>query len=369
MDIDLREAYRTIMEAVRAEDIFGSFPKSKKKPIEFLKEEYERLSQLVNPENYSSPDDRESSFDAKERLDRFYKIARERVKDGHYGIMQRPMTIRPGQPVIETEKRKYHLGFPIAEGTISTVFDGQCSVQDDFAGRVAIKIVNSPEDNELMWREARVLQLLRSKDGAQRKHLPVLHDKFRTEDNRVGLIFGFLDQSYDLVTIRENTHHLNGVDQKHLVWIMNRALSAIGYAHYNGVVHGNIEPAHLIVRPYDHNLFVVDWSWAAISPANTGDRYKIFTENYSAPEVEQGKSPAPAADLYSLGKCMIYLLGGNVETNEIPDHVEEELRQFLLKFVSTSETRRPQDAWQMHGQLHKLVIRLWGKKKFRKFPM
>lgn len=369
MDIDLQEAYRSIMEAVRAEDIFGSLPRSSKKPIVLLDEKYNELSLLVKPENYSAPDDKESAFDAKERLDRFYSVARERVKDGNYGILQRSMTIRPGQPIIETDKRKYHLGFPIAEGTISTVFDGQCSVQDDFAGRVAIKIVNSAEDNELMWREARVLQLLRSQDGAQRKHLPILHDKFRTEDNRVGLIFGFLDQSYDLVTIRENPNHLKGVDQKHVAWIMNRALSAIGYAHYNGVVHGNIEPSHLIVRPYDHNLFVVDWSWAAISPVNTGDRYQIFTENYSAPEVQQGKSPAPTADLYSLGKCMIYLLGGNVENNDMPEHIEEELREFLLKFVSTSETRRPQDAWHMHGQLHQLVIKLWGKKKFQIFPM
>lgn len=372
MDSELKEVYDLVMEAVRAENIFGNLTGGKglKKPIDQLIERYQDLSKIANPDLFKTdPDSYEAAIDARDRLNRFYEVAKSRVISGNYGIKQREMIIRPGQPIIKTDKRSYYLGFPIAEGTISTVYDGQCAVQDDFAGRVAIKIVNNPEDNELMWKELRVLKLLHSKNGAQRKHIPIIQDRFRTEDNQVGLIFSFLDYCYDLITIRENSNHLNGVDQKHVVWILNRALSAIGYAHSNGVVHGNIEPTHLMVRPEDHNVFIVDWVWAAVSPAKTGEGFKIFTKNFSAPEVQMGKSPTPAADLYSLGKCMIYLLGGNPETEEIPPHVEEDLKKFILNFVRTSSTRRPQDAWQMHGSLNDLVIRLWGKKKFRIFPM
>lgn len=372
MDFELQEVYANVMEAVRAEDIFGNFTggKNQKKPIDQLHDRYNELSAIVNPDLFKGiPNDHEVAIDVLDRLNRFYEVAKVRIINGNYGIKQREMLIRPGQPVIETEKRSYRVGFPIAEGTISTVYDGQCAVQDDFAGRVAIKITNSPEDNELLWKEARVLKLLHSKDGAQRKHLTIIQDRFRTEDNRAGLIISFLDYCYDLVTVRENSHHLNGVEQKHVVWILNRALSAIGYAHYNGVVHGNIEPTNLMIRPEDHNVFVIDWVWSAVSPAITGEGFKIYTENFSAPEVKMGKSPTPAADLYSLGKCMIYLLGGNPETDEIPSHVDERLRDFILNFVRTSSTRRPQDAWQMHGSLSDLVIKIWGKKKFIVFPM
>jgi hypothetical protein len=81
------------------------------------------------------------------------------------------------------------------------------------------------------------------------------------------------------------------------------------------------------------------------------------------------KLPLPSADIYMIGKCMIWAMGGDLETNSMPDDVEPDLQRFIQSFVLESPIQRPQDAWQLHGQLQNLVIRLWGPKRFIPFPM
>ena len=264
----------------------------------------------------------------------------------------------------KTEKREYYISEPLAEGTIATIYDGECAMNDEFAGRTAIKIVNDAADNECLMREARIITALHAGNGAQRKHLPVLLDRFKTSDGRLGLIFRHIDESQDIWTLLDRPEHQRGLDRKHMVWILNRTLSAAGYAHNLGIVHGNIEPAHLMVRGRDHNIFLIDWAWASVSPVKTGDQFKIFTEHFSAPEVKAKGQPHPASDLYSIGKCMIHLVGGDVETNTMPRSVEPKLQRFLHYLVTESMAQRPHDAWDQWRYLRALIVELWGKRTF-----
>jgi serine/threonine protein kinase len=370
MDPDLENIYNRIMDAVRAEDVFGDLldPKHKKSREEILEGLFDSMSIKVMPQSYTHPDDKELAGDAHQRLLRFYEKAKERLQIDMYGARkQLPRLIREGRLAFKTTKRQYYIGDIFAEGTIADMFEGECAISDEFAGTVAIKIVRDSADNSLMMREKNVLQELHKKNGAQRKHLPILLDHFQTEDGRVGLIFRYLENTLDMHAILERPDYRNGVDRKHMVWMLNRLLSAIGYAHKNGIMHGNIEPAHLFVRGSDHNLFIVDWCWSIVRPRETADTFRINTDNFSAPEVAQKKSPTPASDLFSVGKCMIHILGGNVDTNEMPDSVEDELQRFIQGFVLNSKLQRAQDAWQLHGQLDKLVKRLWGQKRFIPF--
>ena len=371
MDIDLERGYNLIMEAVRAEDIFGDLidPKGSLPSETLLQNAYDNMRKTVDPDLYkSSPDDKELATDASQRLDLFFARAKERLTEGIYGLKQQRLTLKKsGHLAFATKTREYYIGDPIAEGTVSTVYDGECALRDEFAGRVAIKIVNASADNELMMREARTLKLLHDGNGRQRRHLPVLLDRFQTSDQRVGLIFRYIEESKDMYAIREDPLYMDGVDRKHMVWMLNRTLSAIGYAHSLGVVHGNIEPSHLMVCGKNHNVSLLDWCWSAISPVKTGDRFKINTEHFSAPEVKENKLPHPASDIYSIGKCMIYILGGDVETNEMPRSVEPKLQRFLRYLVTESMVQRPHDAWDQWRFLDKLVRELWGKKKFIPF--
>jgi serine/threonine protein kinase len=217
-----------------------------------------------------------------------------------------------------------------------------------------------------MRNEARIIGILQNEPSNQSKHLPVLLDQFRTTDRRSGLILKCFN-GYDLYSVREE--YKDGVDQKHMVWMLNRLLSVLGYAHSKGIIHGNIEPAHLMIRPSDHNLCLIDWSYGIVDPSATGDGFKVFNKDFSAPEVKERKPPIPSSDLYSVGKCMIYALGGNIKTNTMPDSVNKDLQRFIQFFIRESPIQRAQDAWEMQNQLVELIEYLWGPRKFLEFRM
>ena len=370
MDIDLQHAYDSIVHAVCAEDIFGPVPIEGgiEDQLDKLQSSFDALAEAVDPEKYlADPDDREMAWEANEKLKVFLQKGKEKIESGLYGA-GKPGRVMGKKPAFETSKRRYFLGQQVAEGDISTVFQGECEIGDDFAGRVVIKVVNDRQDNDLARNEIRVLELLHQQSAPQWKHVPVLLDHFITDEGQVGIVLREFD-GYDLETVREHRNWKEGVPKKHMVWMLNRVLSAIGYAHLSGIVHGNIVPTHLMIRPKDHNLMVLDWSYAAIDPSHTDDGFKAFSEGFSPPEVLEKRPPLPSADIYMIGKCMIWAMGGDVERNSMPDYVEPELQRFIRGFVMESPLQRPQDAWELHGQLHHLVVRLWGPKQFIPFPM
>lgn len=372
MDEGLENTYRLIMDSIRAEEVFGPLSENDEaKRKEALDREFVRLMSIVDPDVYNgSPLDKELAAEARERLKSFKKKANEKLELGAYGAERKDPSFRQGKAMFATGKREYFMGPPFAEGTLATLFKGECALGDDFAGNVAIKIANDPADNELLWKEAKMLKLLHEKNGRQRKHLPVVMDNFQTNDGRVGLVLRCLDECHDLYDVRSRPKFKNGIDRKHVAWIWKRLLSVSGYAHANHIVHANIEPGHIMIRPRDHNVFLIDWCWSCFEPGKTGDGFKIVTEGYSAPEVEKKGSPFPSADLYSIGKCMIYALGGDVETGDLPMSVEDEIYQLLQYFTLKGQNQRAQDAWKMHTRLeHVIFDQLGWPKEFLPFTL
>lgn len=370
MDGDLERWYDVITTAVRAEDIFGNLQGLPEVMLEKLVELNAQLELVVNPAAYSNGADKECADEAKAKLQKFFELAKARIESGFYGATnQIPRLIQRGQLAFETGNRKYYLNAsePIAQGTVAMVYEGECVLSDQFAGRVAVKVAIDSADNELIWKEMKILKMLHSGTHPQRKHLPILLDHFKTNDGRAGLVFRYLDGWFDLSAVRAK--YPNGVSSKHMVWMMNRLLSALGYVHSQGVVHGNLEPAHIFLYPPDHNACIIDWVWSAVKPKLTGEQFSIETEPYSAPEVSLKGSPTPSADLYSLAKCMIYVLGGDPENNEVPETLEEPLARFLTSFLLESPLQRSSDAWHMHRALIQIVEQLWGRRKFIPFKM
>jgi hypothetical protein len=97
----------------------------------------------------------------------------------------------------------------------------------------------------------------------------------------------------------------------------------------------------------------------------SGERIKVFSEDYSHPEVAKKLAPMPHHDLYSLGKCMIYLLGGDVENNKLPSEVNIVLRKFILEFIHCRVT----DAWKKYSELREIRKKVLGHKGFVTFKM
>jgi serine/threonine protein kinase len=279
-----------------------------------------------------------------------------------------PSWVQPTQGLftIETEKSAYRVDKKVARGDLSQVYQGDC-VRGEYMGEpVAIKLVVDPGDNDLMLDEVSALHLFESSKASQLKQLPVLLDTFKTSDEKSGAVFRLLE-GYDAISIRER--YINGLPVNHAIWIFRRLLSVVGFAHSQGVIHGNIEPSHIMVRPQDHNVTLIDWCYSIIAPAKTGKGFKCFNPEYSAPEVAEKRPPLPASDLYSVGKCMVYLLGGDLATNGLPASVDPKLQRLVKFFVRTSPLQRAQDAWEMYDELGRLRKDLFGPHSFEVFEM
>lgn len=360
---ELQNAYRIIMEAVCCEDIFGGLDQTNLG--DHFKKVFRQLSKVVHPDIYTNPDEKEMAKEAFQQLGELYSSAQKKVKNGTYGQRINSKEAESGF-VIKTGKREYNVKTALAQGDLSVVYGGKCIDENGIEMEIAVKVVENPADNDLMKNEIKVLKLFQSAPAVQSKHLPVLLDQFKTSENQLGIILRYID-GYDLCSVREK--YKRGIPQEHAAWMLERLLSAVGFVHSKGVVHCNIEPAHIMISPKDHNVFLIDWSYAVVNPSNTGDGFKILNEDFSPPEIKGRKPPIPASDMYSIGKCMIYILGGDVKNNLMPQTVDERLQRFIQFFVRESSRQRAQDGWEMNEQLKKLRSEIFGQKKFLEFKM
>ncbi len=270
---------------------------------------------------------------------------------------------------VTTEKATYQVTSTIAQGDIATVFGGHVRGSQP-PQQVALKIADQTSDNDLLQHEVRVLGLLLAEPEAKpgpRIHLPAPRDQFRTGDGRLGTVFDHLD-GFDLTAVRDRCRKRGepGLAPKHLIWILRRSLAALGFAHTQGILHGNVDPAHILVRPHDHMLWLVDWCWAIVNPAQTGQSFKAANELYSPPEVKDHGRPTPASDLYALGKCAIHLLGGDPESKTLPPDadIDPKLARFLRYLTVESQGGRPQDAWELYLQVERMRQQIWGEHVF-----
>jgi hypothetical protein len=268
---------------------------------------------------------------------------------------------RRGGPVrftVKGEAGQYDVTATLAQGDLATIFAGRRAAD---GLPVAVKIADDRQDNDLMEAEVGALRLLRAEPSPQLKHLPVVLDRFETADGRLGTVFERLD-GLDLFEVRRRLP--DGVPPKHMVWLMRRCLSVLGWAHSRGVLHGNVDPAHILVRAKDHNVWLVDWCYAIVDPARTGQGFRCLNEDFGPPEVAQRKSPLPSADLYSLGKCLIFAAGGDPKAKTLPDAMDERFQRLLKFLVLESPLGRAQDAWELYRTVDRLREELWGPHEF-----
>lgn len=366
IDADFKIAYEKIAQAVRAEDIFG-VPDKGTDTLEVVKRIYHRLARVVHPDHNNDSDTKEMAGEAFKRLNEFYEKAEIKIKRGVYGVnANEDKSTKGGGFVVKTRKREYRITSTIAQGDIAIVYGGDCIGGDDFSGKVAVKVAEDSGNNDLIQNEVRILRLFQTEPSKQSKHLPTMLDQFKTSENQLGTILRYLD-AYDWYSVREK--YLGGVPAEHAAWMLARPLSVLGYSHSKGIVHGNIEPAHLMTSPKDHNVFVIDWSYAAVNSLQTGDGFKVLNETYGPPEAKERQMPTPASDLYSLGKCVIYLLGGDVKNNTMPYGVDQRFQRFIQFLVRESALQRAQDAWEMYEKLTELRKEIWGQLKFIEFSI
>lgn len=155
----------------------------------------------------------------------------------------------------------------------------------------------------------------------------------------------------------------HGLDGRHIAWMFNRTLEALGFAHQCGWIHGAVLPPHLLFHPDTHGLRLIDWKHA-----EQLDRpLRIVPRGYQAwypPECHYHEPATPATDIYLAAQSMLWLAGGDPLTGRMPEHLPPEVRSVLAECLEDSPRRRPQDAWELHARFRALLEALYGPPQF-----
>jgi eukaryotic-like serine/threonine-protein kinase len=101
------------------------------------------------------------------------------------------------------------------------------------------------------------------------------------------------------------------LDTETTLSILRQTASALGDAHRAGMVHRDVKPGNILVRP-DGSVKLTDFgiAWSARSVALTRTGQVIGTPQYLSPEQAEGRLASPASDVYALGLIGYECLAG-----------------------------------------------------------
>jgi len=393
---------KNIKSAKCPEDVFGVDTKA-------VASIYRQLILAIHPDHFQ--DDPKHLPIANETLSLLTSLknaAERKVKAGTYGqkkVAAPPPTTSFNPIMVEARGKKFLLTELLEEGDICdiylcTVSNGSSPplrVRPDGATdhKVVFKVARNGSDNDLVENESKILTDLypdTAKDEKNYRFLPKLSESFIMRSpgsqRRVN-IFPWLSEYRSLAEVLQV--YPDGIDYRDMVWMFKRILHGIGFVHQNHVIHGALIPSHIMIHPVDHGAKIIDWSYAVkiSEPASDKKNRNLYDylndDSFLAPqhikaisatyrdfypqEVLDRKVPTTATDIFMAAKCAVYLVGGNLKTNQMPDSTPKPIQAFISACLLLEPSKRPQDAWEAHEKLDAILTKTVGKRKYRPFPM
>ena len=173
---------------------------------------------------------------------------------------------------------KYPLNSLVYEGDLRKVYRSTDGVL------VKVPTIREKEADNLILKEKKILDLTKSssKDNIIQYFFPHMVDSIEYDDTIVNVTI------YDrkLHTAAEiKKVYPNGVDSKHLAWMMRRMFTGVGYLHSLGYVHGAITPEHVMFGAENHCGVITGMIHAdkvgeklSVVPASRVDWYPDFAK-------------------------------------------------------------------------------------------
>ena len=204
---------------------------------------------------------------------------------------------------------RYELSSSIATGGMGEVWRGQ----DRVLGReVAVKVLRSEYTGDPVFL-TRFRTEARLSAGLTHPNVAVLHDYGEVEpaapggDRLVYLVMELVDgEPLSALLAREGR-----LTPERTLDLLGQVASGLAAAHAAGVVHRDVKPANLLVRP-DGVVKITDFgiAWSAANATVTRTGHVVGTAQYLAPEQVQGQKATPAADVYAWGTVAYECLAG-----------------------------------------------------------
>ena len=371
MNAELIALAQRIEQARDLQDVFGTLSGQPDEQLRAARLIFRRLSKVIHPDRYPLPDDQQIAQRTMAQLNGLWAEARRRIRSGSYTDQAAAAaTIR-----IISRKRAYDIGMLISMGEVCQRY--ACHFDLNGAARSGIfKIARTPNDNDLVRIEAKVLRHMRADKNFTRlfPFVPEVFDSFLYDDRRTAPrqanIISRIENVYSLEEV--HAQYPRGVDPKHVAWLWRKLLIALGLAHARGVIHGAVLPSHILIEPDQHGLILDNWVYALPEPIERDAHLTAIVSAYEVwypPEVFARQPPAPSLDIFMGTRCMVYLLGGDPITGDVPTTVPKAIASFFRGCLLPAPDHRPQQAWNLLNEFTELIERLWGPRIFRPLAM
>jgi serine/threonine protein kinase len=361
----LTQAFRVLNKAICPEDVFGPLDDD---PPASLKTEYREWAKLTHSDRYTGTADKKKAQDAFVLLQKWHKLAEQKVKDGKYGDRSAITEI-----TVKTKTGVYTVTERVASGDLCEIYGGTNQAKE----RVVLKVTRTPANNDLIANESAQLRYLWDNPKRAKlklmQHIPQLLDAFELKQDKITKrvnVFRRLDGYFTMQDVLDE--YPEGLDPHDAAWMWNRQLSSLVITHEAGIVHGAVLPRNFMLCPTDpvpHDGILIDWAYSV----KTGGQFRAICPdekvNYP-PEIFVKKPASPATDIYMSAVCMIRLLGGQMTKSgaELPPTVPRPIKG-LLRSCLLSVAHRPKDVFEVFRDFEQILKQLYGPRKFRPFSM
>lgn len=224
--------------------------------------------------------------------------------------------------------------------------------------------IDQPLYQGIFTREVRALSKLNTCDNIVKiiGHRNLTHTNHKTnEKQKVGCIV----LEYISGETLANTDILS-LTTKEKFKIVKQLLSAIEIAHFNGIIHRDINPNNIMLDD-NSDVKVIDFGICKIKEmVNNSTVYNMGTNMYSAPEVHMhSQNATEQSDLYSIGAVLYFLFTGEQPPNVCDfqttidgiSGIDIELKPIIKKLVEVDPTDRYKDISELKNDLSNIFTR------------
>ncbi len=319
---------------------------------EEIRKKYFKYAKIIHPDMLSY-EQKLKAGNAFSKLYELYEQAKKEIDDNVYGETDLIKIYNKKASLFEIEinNKIYKFYEHVFQGEVANVYRG--ILEDQI---VYLKISILEEDNQLLQKEYKNLS------GLSHYSLPIMECELTINNHQAFIMKEVKGEEVNSIL----KYFPNGIPASHVMWMLERLFSVIGYLHSNYIVHGNLKPENIIIDTELHNVSLVGFS-LAIEKANEVDaKYNIINEIYTPKEVSKNKIVMPNVDIYAIGKIAILLLGGDPKNNGMPININPEIRNFIRSLVEKTNQNNNNDAWDLWNQTIKLRNEIYGKSRFLK---
>jgi eukaryotic-like serine/threonine-protein kinase len=241
----------------------------------------------------------------------------------------------------------------VAHGGEGTVYRAR---QDGLGRDVAVKVldVTDPGTVSRFHRELEITVRL----GRQHPHIVTVLD--------TGVIAGrpcIVMEYYDLGSLHDRLRQLGPLPVHEVVAAGIAVADALSFAHGQGILHRDVKPQNILVLPTSYVL--ADFGIARGADAAHTASLGMVSYRHAAPQMVDGRPPAAADDLWSLGSTLFTLLDG-----QPPFASENPGEDTMLGYLGRVREAQPRSLLRQDvpAELVAIILRCLRKERKERFP-